>query len=163
MFKKLLLVISFFIISCAYNNLMVGNGAKITSNEWNEGTGIVYDSYSHLIEELKKEAKLKMWSDEDFERHQKLIPIGGIIMIDIIRSTIGSANTNNFTVIIMKDELELQRYVGKSQIATPSNITESWINYLSVPVNKTMPNSFHVYIVDDLRMKRYYYKVTLPN
>lgn len=139
---------------------MVGNGAKIESYEWNNGTGIFYDSYNYLLSELQKEAKLKMWDDNVFNSRVKFLPPGGKITFRIIRPTIGSASTDNFTVIIMQNGKELQRKTGKTNLPKPSSLTNNWISYFTIPIKTNIIHPFDVYIIDDLREKRYYFKIT---
>ncbi len=143
-----------FIISCASNNLMVANGANIESEKWNDGIGIFYDSYKYQLNELK------LWDKEIVSQKSKTLPPGGTVTVHIIRQTIESANTRNFTVIVMEEGKEVFRKVGKDNFPKASSATANWISYLPVPIPKKLNHSFDVYIVDDIRLKKYHYKIT---
>jgi len=158
--KKILFLLSIILYSCTFNNLMVGNGAKIESEKFYNGTGLLYDSHNYLVKKLQKESKLKMWDSLKYNQELKKLPPGGVLTVHIIRPTIGGASTDNFTVVIMQDGVEKERIVGEKNLPDASNLTENWISYFAIALNKKYITPFDVYIIDDLREERYHYKVS---
>jgi hypothetical protein len=115
-------------------------------------TKIVYQSLPQLFNEVRKLSKKQMWTKEKLQSTlawYKNNCIGGQIRLYIERITIGSANTDMFSIIVngMKGN-ELYRIDLDNHI--PQYSSDWWWNYGYAYINKRIKAPFYVYIVDKL-------------
>jgi len=104
-----------------------------------------------------------MWTKEHFQseiKMEKFIYVGGQIILHIERTTIGSANTEFFTIIIKdSDENEILRKTLKSDIPDPSYSNDTWRNFALCSVDKRIKTPFFVYIVDAIEEETFKFEV----
>ena len=127
-------------------------------------TKIEYKSLSQILSETEKKAKKEMWTSEDLQsklESYKSIYIGGQIRLDIERITIGSANTEYFSIIIKDiDENELYRVDLDSDIPETPNSNDYWWNISIKGIDKRIRAPFYVYIVDKLEDAPFKFEVS---
>jgi len=159
--KKLLLVIVLFLIGCApmfSSSFSAGYGGKVKVNKMPKmGNGFLeYKSYSHLLEELEKEAEIKMWDSQMLKKNKSLIPLGGSIYFRYCRP---SAKWSH-TIIIKQDGKIIRRYSAEDVLFHSYNeylncFTGSILLYL----DKKITDSINVFIIDEYAKERYEYTV----
>lgn len=143
-----------------------GYGVKKISGKHKYGgsTKIEYQSLQQLIAETKKKSEGEMWTKEQFQSTiaaLKSVSIGGQIRLDIERTTIGSANTEFFTIVIKdSSENELFRKTLDSDTPNPSRSNDNWWNIALCTVDKKIKAPFYVYIVDALEEAPFKFEVT---
>ena len=127
---------------------------KILSGKHKYGgvTKIQYQSLTQLIADAIKDSEKEMWSKEKLQSRIDLYKracIGGIIRLDIERTTIGSANTEYYSIII-KDiaENELYRVDLESDIPETPNSNDYWWNIHREWIAKRIKAPFYVYVVE---------------
>lgn len=139
---------------------------KISGNHKYGGkTKIEYNSLFQMITDLEKKAEKEMMSKEDLKQEiadYKSIYAGGKIQLDIDRGTIGSADTEFFTIIVkdINDDNELFR--EKLAQRTPDYYTsnDNWWNIAIVYPNKRIKAPFYVYVVDGLTSDTFKFEVS---
>lgn len=133
-------------------------------HKYGGSTKIEYQSLPQLLDETKKRSEKEMWTKEQFQSEiemRKIASAGGQIRLDIERTTIGSANTEYFTVIIKdSEENELFRETLKSDVPNPSRSNDNWWNIALCSVDKRIKAPFYVYIVDALEEAPFKFEVT---
>ena len=133
-------------------------------HKYGGSTKIEYQSLQQLITETKKQSEKEMWTKEQFQSRieaLKAVSIGGRIRLDIERITIGSANTEYFTIIIQdSSENELFRKTLESDIPNPSPSSDNWWNIAICSVDKRIKAPFYVYIIDALEEAPFKFEVT---
>jgi len=132
-------------------------------NGYGEKTEIEYQSLPQILAETKKESEKEMWTKEHFQseiKMEKFIYVGGQIILHIERTTIGSANTEFFTIIIKdSDENEILRKTLKSDIPDPSYSNDTWRNFALCSVDKRIKTPFFVYVVDAIEEEAFKFEV----
>ena len=127
-------------------------------------TEIGYKSLSQILSEIEKKAEKEMWTMEDKQSKveaYKTFYKGGQIRLDIERTTIGSANTKYFSIII-KDlsENELYRIDLDSDVPETPNSNDYWWNISIEGIEKRIRAPFYVYVVDRLEDAPFKFEVT---
>ena len=125
-------------------------------------TKIEYQSLAQLLDEAKKKSEKEMWTKEKLQSTidaYKSGLKGGLVSLYIERSTIGSANTKYFSVIIKDtNESELFRVELDSEI--PDYSSDNWWNYGYAYIDKRIKVPFYVYVVDRLEDAPFKFEVT---
>ncbi len=127
-------------------------------------TTIEYKSLMQLIAETKKQADKEMWTKNQLDvtlMSLKKLSIGGQVRLDIERTTIGSANTEFFTIIVKDSaENEVFRKTFDSSVPNPSSLNDNWWNIALCSINKRIKTPFYIYIVDALEDAPFKFEVT---
>ena len=117
-----------------------------------------YVSLEEVIEERAKQAKLLM---QEPAQQTAGFDQWGRVRLYLNGATIDSGNPKWFTVIFMKDGVELGREDGPDDIPRPvvSRYGTSWLNtaLFVVPMGGKPP--FAVFVVDRLAKERYEYQI----
>ncbi|MCI1265107.1 MAG: hypothetical protein LKG19_00950 [Saprospiraceae bacterium] len=125
-------------------------------------TKIEYQSLAQLIDEAKKQSEKEMWPKEKL---QSTIDVyksgwkGGLVRLYIERTTIGSANTEMFS-IIMKDTNENELFRVELDSDIPEYSSDNWWNYGYAYIDKRIKVPFYVYVVDRLEDAPFKFEVT---
>jgi hypothetical protein len=125
-------------------------------------TKVEYQSLTDLIAEAKKESQKEMWTKEKLQSRvdaYKSACIGGKIRLDIERTTIGSANTEMFSIII-KDINENELYRVNLDSSIPNYSSENWWNIGFCYIDIRIKAPFYVYVVDKLEDAPFKFEVT---
>ena len=72
---------------------LLSHGSTIEVIETKAKARIEYKSYKNLVNDIKKEAKLRMWSQNKINSKIQYLPRGGYILIHVFSNIIDSANT----------------------------------------------------------------------
>ena len=118
-------------------------------------TKIEYLNTLQIMNNAKKFAKSKMWTDEKLNKLLDFIKIndnGGKIKLNIERNTIDGANTNMFSVVV-KDTagVELFRKKFDAEVAEVPSDTKYWWNMGELNVDKKIRPPFDIFLVDNLQ------------
>jgi hypothetical protein len=126
-----------------------------------QSTSIKYISYEDLVAETDKKAETGLWSQERKQKGLDEIPLGGYIRLDVVRLSIGAADTENFEIIVFKDGKELYRAVGRHSIPhhSVSGGHTTWWNIDMFPLAAKIEKPFDVYIIDAVENKRLDFKI----
>ena len=133
-------------------------------HKYGGSTTIEYKNLSQLLQDDAKEADKEMRSEVD--RNERIFYfkknyIGGQIRLDIERITIGSANFEDFSVIIKDlNDNELYRYELEPDIPETPNSKDMWWNINLTNIDKKIKAPFYVYVVDDLADSPFKFKIT---
>lgn len=137
---------------------------KLSGNHKYGGkTKVEYKSLWQVISEDIKKSDKEMQTKEEKESRisfDKKEYFGGQIRIDIERGTIGSANTEMFSVII-KDSSETEVFRTKlgSDIPNYSSSSDAWWNISIIGIDKKIKTPFYIYIVDKLEDEPFKFEV----
>ena len=77
------------------------NGSTIEVIETKARARIEYSSYKKLVNDTKKNAKLRMWTQNKINSEFQLLPKGGLIKVEVFSNTIDSANTKGWEYIVL--------------------------------------------------------------
>ena len=95
--KRLLNLTGKFSIGERYSS----NGSTIEVIENKARARIEYSSYKKLVNDTKKNARLRMWTQNKINSEFQLLPKGGLILIHVSSNTIDSANTKWWEYIVL--------------------------------------------------------------
>ena len=144
--------------------LIKGYSVKKLSGKHKYGgvTKIEYKSCQQLIDEVKERADKQMWANEvlqsNLDFYKRTCKAGQVILY-IERTTIGSANTEYFTIII-KDKNENELYRKELENDIPEYSSDWWWNYGYAYLDKRIKAPFYVYVVDRLEDAPFKFEVT---
>ena len=119
---------------------------------------IEYISYKKLVNDIKKKAKLRMWSQNKINYKIQSLPRGGNILIHVFSNTIDSANTKWWEYIVLS--LNGKVIMRKRGSDTLPNYTKSriynnvWSDTDVLPLTNDVGQQFKVFVIDILRGKR---------
>lgn len=130
-------------------------------------TKIEYLSIHQLINNIIKQSKKEMWTDQELSKKIGIYKKGfkgGLLNLDIERGTIGHANMDYFTLILRDlNEQEIMRHTFDSDIAeTPIN-NDYWWNLGSVNIPNKIQYPFYVYVIDGLTSDKFKFEVRPSN
>jgi hypothetical protein len=128
-------------------------------------TTIEYESLNQILAELEKDSKKEMWTPrekrDNIKNHKEWYP-GGRIRLNIERLTIGSANTEWFT-IVLKDTAEKEVYrvkLGDDTPEVPSYGSDYWWNIAHIGIEKRIRAPFFVYVIERGKDEPFKFEVT---
>ena len=135
------------------------HGSTIEVIENRAKARIEYKSYNKLVNDIKKKAKLRMWSQNKLNSEIKLLPKGGLILIHVSGNTIDRANTKWWEYIVLSlNGKEILRNRGSNSIPnfTTSRRTSAteWWNIDDLPLTNDNSQPFKVFVIDILGNKR---------
>ena len=135
------------------------HGSTIEAIETKAKARIEYKSYKNLVNDIKKEAKLRMWSQNKINYKIQSLPRGGNILIHVFSNTIDSANTKWWEYIVLSlNGKEILRNHGSNSIPnfTTSRRTSAteWWNIDDLPLTNDNSQPFKVFVIDILGNKR---------
>jgi hypothetical protein len=125
-------------------------------------TKIEYQSLAQLIDEAKQQSEKEMWTKQKLQstiNAYKSSCKGGQVRLYIERTTIGSANTEMFSVII-KDTNESELFRVELDSDIPEYSSDNWWNYGYAYIDKRIKVPFYVYVVDKLEEAPFKFEVT---
>lgn len=127
-------------------------------------TELEYESLPNILAETNATAKKEMWTEDKLKEQVNLLREhhkGGHLILKIERITIGSADTDNFTVIV-KDESDKEIYREKleSSVANTPSGSDDWWNIAVIGIPKRIKTPFFVYVVDQLEDAPFKFEVT---
>ena len=89
---------------------------------------------------------------------------GGLLTVNIERSTIGAANNKYFEFVVLTDEIEVYRSTGRDDIAeVPLSPKGNWWNIKSIGLKNPFRYNLKVYVIDKLSGGRDEFIITRPN
>jgi len=89
---------------------------------------------------------------------------GGLLIVNIERSTIGAANNKYFEFVVFADEIEVYRDSGRDDIAeVPLHYNGNWWNIKSIGLKNPFRYNLKVYVIDKLLGGRDEFIITRPN
>lgn len=141
-----------------------GYKIKLISGKHKYGgrTSIEYQSLFQVLAETKANAKKRMLSKEELDskiKDVKNFNKGGRIILNVERTTISSADTENFTIIVKdKDDKEISRETFESDI--PEYGSDYWWNIAVRSISKRVKAPFYIYVVDVLEDEPFKFEVT---
>ena len=136
----------------------LSHGSTIEVIETKAKARIEYKSYKNLVNDIKKEAKLRMWSQNKINYEIQSLPKGGLILIHVSSNTIDSANTKWWEYIVLSlNGKEILRKRGSNNIpnfTTSRTSATIWWNIDVVPLTNDNSQPFKVFVIDILSNKR---------
>ena len=136
----------------------LSHGSTIEVIETKAKARIEYKSYKNLVNDIKKEAKLRMWSQNKINYKIQSLPRGGNILIHVFSNTIDSANTKWWEYIVLSlNGKEILRKRGSNNIpnfTTSRTSATIWWNIDVVPLTNDNSQPFKVFVIDILSKKR---------
>ena len=138
---------------------LLSHGSTIEVIETKAKARIEYKSYKNLVNDIKKEAKLRMWSQNKINSKIQYLPRGGYILIHVFSNIIDSANTKWWEYIVLSlNGKEILRNRGSNSIPnfTTSRRTSAteWWNIDDLPLTNDNSQPFKVFVIDILGNKR---------
>ena len=134
------------------------HGSTIEVIENKAKARIEYKSYNKLVNDIKKKAKLRMWSQNKINYKIQSLPRGGNILIHVFSNTIDSANTKWWEYIVLSlNGKEILRKRGSNKIpnfTTSRTSATIWWNIDVVPLTNDNSQPFKVFVIDILSNKR---------
>ena len=134
------------------------NGSTIEVIETKARARIEYSSYKKLVNDTKKNAKLRLWTQNKINSEFQLLPKGGLIKIEVFSNTIDSANTKWWEYIVLSlNGKEILRKRGSNNIpnfTTSRTSATKWWNIDVVPLTNDNSQPFKVFVIDILSNKR---------
>ena len=113
-------------------------------------TSIKWISQQEIIAQNAKDAEAEMWSEIDKKENNEYatLCVGGEIVLYVKRSTIESADLQWFTVIIKKEDSEIQRTPLKQKIASVPGSDDLWSNIKVISIKKKVTPPFDVFVIE---------------
>ncbi len=110
-----------------------------------------YYDYNELVSNKKKELSNNLSSEKIIKKELSYIPKGGMATINIGRTTLTEANTNNFEYVIFENGEEIYRKKGRNNIPnTPSEGDgTNWWNIDTLVFPKPIKHQMTIYIIDN--------------
>ena len=137
---------------------LLSHGSTIEVIETKAKARIEYKSYKNLVNDIKKEAKLRMWSQNKINSKIQYLPRGGYILIHVFSNIIDSANTKWWEYIVLSlNGKEILRKRGSNQIpnfTTSRTSATTWWNIDDLPLTNDNSQPFKVFVIDILGNKR---------
>jgi len=134
------------------------NGSTIEVIENKARARIEYSSYKKLVNETKKNAKLRMWTQNKINSEFQLLPKGGLIKIEVFSNTIDQANTKWWEYIVLSlNGKVIMRKPGSDTIPNYSTSRSSdnvWWDTDVLPLTNDIGQQFKVFVIDILGSKR---------
>jgi hypothetical protein len=130
-------------------------GSEIKKLEGKNGTfqgitNVAFRSPEYFRDDYKKTAAEEMWTSEQLEDALNEIENsypGGMVVLYILRSTRGSADTDNFTIIIKNsNEEEIFRETLEDDFPEYSN--GNYWNFGYVSITEKLTGKNYIYVVD---------------
>ena len=134
------------------------NGSTIEVIETKARARIEYSSYKKLVNDTKKNAKLRMWTQNKINSEFQLLPKGGLIKVEVFSNTIDSANTKWWEYIVLS--LNGKVIMRKRGSDTLPNYTKSriynnvWSDTDVLPLTNEVGQQFKVFVIDIIGSKR---------
>ncbi len=134
------------------------NGSTIEVIENKARARIEYSSYKKLVNDTKKNAKLRMWTQNKINSEFQLLPKGGLIKVEVFSNTIDSANTKWWEYIVLS--LSGKVIMRKHGSDTLPNNTKSriynnvWSDTDVLPLTNDVGQQFKVFVIDIKGSKR---------
>lgn len=125
-------------------------------NDIGGATNIGYQTPQQLQSEMLEKANNEMWTKEKIEQTLQVFDpkkISFVIHFYLTRLTINSANTENFTIIVMDslNQNELFRKQLDSDVPQiPPYGSSYWWNYDMIYVPKGISGRVYIYVIDGL-------------
>jgi len=133
------------------------------SDEYDCITNIYYKNLHQILSEINTKSVKEMWTAQEKQTKieaYKFSCKGGQINLHINRLSLGSANTNMFSIIIKDcNENELFRYNFDSSLPSYGS-SGYWRNYGICFVNKTIKAPFYVYVIDKMSDSPFKFEIT---
>lgn len=131
-------------------------------NDHSGETHIKYLSPALLKEDDRKRGEKYHWTEERIKAEEANIDRfspGGVIQVDILRTTEAAANTGNFIVVVMdKEGKELMR----KPLPAESHLThhENFFGAMAMcTINRKIEGSFFVVVIDQHSKKEFKFEV----
>ena len=135
------------------------NGRGLTSSQF---TKIKYKSYNVLLNELYHQKETELWDEQKLQSEIELLPSGGQLTLRIMRTTIESANTSWFSVVVRDiNGNELHRERLKSSVAEFTAGVSGWWNIGIVRIPIEIQSGTEIFVIDHLDNKRFEYFLSL--
>ena len=152
--KRLLNLTGKFSIGERYSS----NGSTIEVIENKARARIEYSSYKKLVNDIKKKAKLRMWTQKKINYEIQSLPKGGLILIHVSSNTIDSANTKwwEYVVLSLSGKV-IMRKLGSDTIpnfTTSRSSATVWWNTDGLPLTNDVGQQFKVFVIDIIGSKR---------
>ena len=120
----------------------------------NDGLRIEHESYEKLLSEAKTKATNLNYDQNRTDALISSIPAGGNLVLHIERSTIGAANTEYFTMIVLdRTGKEILRRVGSDSIAEVPGENGMWWNIMIMSLPEISETPIKIRVVDTLSNK----------
>ena len=162
----ILVLLSFHLLGCVTLSGNKGNGYDITkiSNKNSYGSvSIEYKAHKLLLDEKSEKLKNRFASESEINNAASNIPLGGQVIININRSTIGAANTEYFLYVFTKDGKEVFRQKGYDSIAeVPSSPGGMWWNLSVVNIKEDFDSEITLFVIDELSGGRDEFTIKKP-
>lgn len=131
-------------------------------NDHTGETHIKYLSPSLLKEDDRKRAEKYQWPEDRIKAEEANIDRfspGGVIQVDILRTTEAAANTGNFTVVVVDKE---GREIMRKPLPAESHLTHHQNYYGAMAmctINRKIEGSFYILLIDNHGKKEYKFEV----
>ena len=125
-------------------------------------THVKYLSPDMLKEDDRKRAEKYQWTEDRIKAEEANIDRfspGGVIQVDILRTTAAAANTGNFTVVVLDKE---EKEVMRKSLPTESHLSHR-LNYYGAmamcTISKKMEGPFFILLIDNHNKKEFKFKI----
>lgn len=125
-------------------------------------THVKYLSPALLKEDDRKRAEKYQWTEDRIKAEEANIDRfspGGVIQVDILRTTEAAANTGNFTVVVVDKE---GREIMRKPLPAESHLSHHLDYYGAMAmctINRKMEGSFFIIVIDNHDKKEYKFEV----
>jgi len=140
--------------------LPVHYGSKVTPQNPFPRALVKYKTLEYKQDEIRKDAKVQMWSESRLQDAMDILPIGGSLHIEIRGASVESANTEWWEYIIqdMKGR-NIMRVKGEWNVPE-YNQYSGWWNTDVVWIKYPITRPFKVFVIDTLHNKRFEFVVS---
>lgn len=153
--RTLFVVFLVFLVSACANHPRGWNQAKgyeltkrRNTNHLMGRVSIKYEDHQGARRRILVDSANRMASQSIIDHEINKIPLGGYITVLIERSSIRSANTNNFQFITEVDGWQIYNRPGGDSIASVPGNTGMWWNIKVIPVDRALARELKLYVAD---------------
>ena len=105
---------------------------------------ILYQNYQQLKAKTHEEADVEMWTETQLRSAEERLPLGGKLEVHVRDITIDAADTEYYSVVVMKDGSEVLRHGGRPSVPYYGALSEMWQNIMIVPIENPIKLPFQV-------------------
>ena len=153
--KVLFAILAVLIISACANHPRgwnIAEGYQLTKdrnhNHLMGRVSIKYEDHEESKRKVFADSANRMSSQSVIDYEINKIPEGGYITVLIERSSIRSANTNNFQFITEVDGWQIYNQAGGNSIANVPGNTGMWWNIEVIPIDRSLVRELKLYVSD---------------
>ena len=163
--RLLYLIIPIFFSACFVKSMNVGHGYIIQENTKATWGFLEYQSREFMLEQLKRQSELEMWSSTTYSNNLRNIPQSGMVVVHISESSLEAANTAHYTIVVQDQSGEIARRDGErsvDSIPNPPIGSGNWSNVMICYIDTTVTFPLKIFVIHKLLGRRQEYTIKEP-